>query len=66
MPKLKVFLERENKNVEVEARNMHELFSKLKVNPETVLISKNNELVTDEIELKENDDIKLLSVISGG
>lgn len=66
MPKLKVFLERENKNIEVEAINMKELFSKLRVNSETVLISKNNELVTDDIELEENDEIKFLSVISGG
>jgi len=66
MPKLKVFLERENKNLEVEANTMKDLFSKLNVNPETVIISRNNELVVDDVELKEDDEIKLLSVISGG
>tara|TARA_Y100000034_G_C6516505_1_gene222121 strand:+ start:289 stop:489 length:201 start_codon:yes stop_codon:yes gene_type:complete len=66
MPKLKVFVERENKNLEVEANSMKDLFSKVNVNPETVIISKNNELVVDDVELRENDEIKLLSVISGG
>jgi len=66
MPKLKVFIERENKNLEVEASSMDDLFSKLDVNPETVIISRNNELVIDDVELNEDDEIKLLSVISGG
>ena len=66
MPKLKVFIERENKNIEVEARDVKELMKKLNLNPETVLISRNNELITDDIDLEDNDEIKFLSVISGG
>ena len=66
MPKLRVFIERENKNIEVEARDVKELMKKLNLNPETVLISRNNELITDDIDLEDNDEIKFLSVISGG
>ena len=66
MPKLRVFIERENKNINVEARDVKELMKKLNLNPETVLISRNNELITDDIDLEDNDEIKFLSVISGG
>jgi len=66
MPKLRVFIERENKNINVEARDIKDLMKKLKLNPETVLISRNNELITDDIDLEDNDEIKFLSVISGG
>ena len=43
-----------------------DLLRKINVNKETVLIVKNNTLVTEDSELKNNDNIKLLSVISGG
>ena len=66
MPKLRVFIERENKNINVEARDIKDLMKKLNLNPETVLISRNNELITDDIDLEDNDEIKFLSVISGG
>ena len=38
----------------------------LKINPETVLIVKNNELILAEDSLNDNDELRLLSVISGG
>ena len=63
---VKVFIERENRTVNVEADNAHEVLSKLNVNPETVLICRNNELVLLETKLNNNDELKLLSVISGG
>nr|MBI4156562.1 MoaD/ThiS family protein [Candidatus Woesearchaeota archaeon] len=66
MPKLRVFIERENKNIDVEAMDIKDLMKKLNLNPETVLISRNNELITDDINLEDNDEIKFLSVISGG
>ena len=38
----------------------------MKVNLEEVIIIKNDELVTEESEIKDKDQIKFLSVISGG
>ncbi len=64
--KINVFIERENKNIEVEATTIPELLNKLNINRETVLIVKNNQLITDKAPLNNNDNIKLLSVISGG
>ena len=43
-----------------------QLLKKLKINPETALIAKNNELVTEDEKLSDKDEIKILSVISGG
>ena len=62
----KVFIEKENKTVNVEAKTVKEIIEKLKINKEVVIISKNNELVTEDSKVSKNDKIKLLSVISGG
>lgn len=42
------------------------LLIKLKINPETVIVAKNNELVTLEDCTEDSDEIKIMSVISGG
>ena len=64
--KINVFIERENKEEIVDVKSIPEIFNKLKINPQTVLIVKNGELIMEDDELKNNDKIKLLSVISGG
>jgi sulfur carrier protein len=63
---VKVFIEKTNDILEVQAKNISELVKMLDLNPETVLISKNNELIAENLQLEENDEIKFLSVISGG
>ena len=64
---MKVFIEAENKNKKLKFNGTAtQLLSKLKINPETVLVAKNDELVSEDEKLEDNDDIKLLSVISGG
>lgn len=39
---------------------------KLQIQPDTVLATRNNELITDDEILRDGDVIKLVSVISGG
>lgn len=63
---MKVFIERENKTVNLKAKTVKEVLNKLKINPETVLTVVNDELVTDDKKLGEKDEVKILSVISGG
>jgi len=63
---MKVFIERENKTVNLKVKTIKEILTKLKINPETVLTIVNNELVIDDKKLSEKDEVKLLSVISGG
>lgn len=62
----KVFIERENKTVNVKSLTVKEILEELNINKETVIIAKNNELITEDSKVSKNDKIKLLSVISGG
>lgn len=64
--RIKVFLERNNENKEVNVNNINEIFSKLDIDLNNVLVTRNDELLNGDEDLKENDEIKLLSVISGG
>ena len=45
---------------------VNELLKQIDVNPETVLVVRNNEVITEEETLKDKDTLDLLSVISGG
>ena len=64
-----VFVDREDKNAQVKLENnalVIDLLKKLNINPDTVIVSRNNELILEEEKLNDNDEIKILSVISGG
>ena len=66
---ISVFIDRENKNTKLELENdsvVADLLKKLKLNPVTVIVTRNNELILEEEKLKNNDEINILSVISGG
>lgn len=63
---MKVYIERTNEVKNLKANSVSELLGKLCINPTTVLIVKNNSLVTESAKLKDSDDIKIISVISGG
>lgn len=64
---MKVFIESNNKTKTMKfSGTAASLLKKLSINPETVIISKNNEIITDDEKLSDKDEIKLLSVISGG
>ena len=64
---MNIFIEKENKQLEL-ARNCTggELLSELKINPATVILVRNNEVILPEEQLSETDMIQILSVISGG
>ncbi len=64
--KIKVYNERENKFIEMEANSIQEIVKQLNINLEEVIITKNNELTTENTKLNNGDEIKFLSVISGG
>ncbi len=64
---MKVFIERSKQGVELKFKGkVALLLKKLDLNPETVLVTRNSTLLTEEDVLKDTDEIKLLSVISGG
>ncbi len=62
-----VFIEFENKTCKLRfSGTVSQLLKRLKINPETVIVARNSELVTETEKLKNSDSVKLLSVISGG
>ena len=66
---IKIFVDRDNLNRTIELGNssiVADLLKKLNINPVTVIVSRNNELILEDEKLNNNDEIKILSVISGG
>ncbi len=64
--KIKVYIEKEQKTKQLDVKSIKQILKKLKINPETVIITRNNKIVTEDTKLNKNETIKLLSVISGG
>lgn len=62
-----IFIERTNtaKTMQFSGK-VKNLVKKLDINPETVLVTRNKELLTEEDVVRNTDEIKILSVISGG
>ena len=64
-----VFIDRENKTKKIKIKNnssVLDLLKKLKINPVAVIVSRNNGLLLEDERLGDNDEIRILSVISGG
>ena len=63
-----IFIEKENRKLKLKVKQIKasELLKKLKVNPSTVLVVKNNLLVTESAILKDSDKVRILNVVSGG
>jgi sulfur carrier protein len=47
-------------------KRVREVLKELDLNPETVLVIREDELLTDDVQLYESDEIKIVNVISGG
>lgn len=66
---VRVFFDRENqeKTFELGANMLvKDLLAKMNINPVTVIVSRDDNIITEDEQLEENDKIKLFSVISGG
>ena len=64
-----VYIEQKNETIRIplqENATIASLLQKIKVNPVEVVISKNNEIVTEDAVISDGDDIKIFSVVSGG
>ncbi|MCF6278125.1 MAG: MoaD/ThiS family protein [Anaerolineales bacterium] len=56
-----------NKKYQVKARStLHAAIKKLEILPESVICTRDGELITEDAMLKSGEVIKLVSVISGG
>ena len=64
---MRVYIEKENRAQELKfSGTVKELVKKLKINPETVIVTRNEELITEDTKLSNADKVKILSIISGG
>lgn len=63
---MKVYIEAKDKWIKAKAPSVGALLKKLDVNPVTVLVVKNGALVADDARLSAKDEVKILSVVSGG
>jgi len=66
---IKVFYDREKKekNIELdEDSSIKDLLAKMNINPVTVIVSKDDNIILENEKLNDKDKIKLISVISGG
>jgi sulfur carrier protein ThiS len=64
---MKIYIEKTNKRLFKKFRGkVGLLLKKLKISPETVIVARKGELITEEVVLLDEDEIKIISVISGG
>jgi len=67
--RINVIYDRENKEKTIKLASnssVKNLLNKMKVNPVTVIASKDGNVITEDEKLKDKDKIRLISVISGG
>lgn len=60
------FETKEQEEISYNKQSVQALLAELHINPETVLVVRNDEVLTNDILLQDGDNIQLLSVISGG
>ncbi len=66
---ISVFYDRENKEKTVKVdgnASVKDLLNKMNVNPVTVIVSRDNNIITEDEKVNDKDKIRLFSVISGG
>jgi sulfur carrier protein ThiS len=64
---MNIFIEKEKNNIIIKFNgSVKKLLKSLDINPEVVLVVRNNALLADNDSLSDKDDIKILSVVSGG
>ena len=64
--KITAYLERTKETKLIDIKDYNDIFIKLNLNPEAMLILKDNELITEKTKLKDKDKIRVMPVISGG
>ena len=66
---INVFFDRENKEKTIEVdenSSVKDLLTKMNINPVTVIVSRDDNIITENEKINDKDKIKLISVISGG
>lgn len=67
--KIQAHIEKENKTRRIEIDDgcdLYDLLKELGINPVTVIVSRDDEIIIEKDTLHDGDAIKIISVISGG
>ncbi|MEK6974100.1 MAG: MoaD/ThiS family protein [Nanoarchaeota archaeon] len=65
--KVKIQRTKEEKELSLNSKaTAKEVLNKLKINPTTVIVTRNREVITENTMLNDKDSLEILSVISGG
>ena len=68
---MKIYIEKDDKSINVKIGKSKkisgkQLLDKLKINPAAIILVKDDEVVLDDETLEDDNEIKILSVVSGG
>ncbi|MEA3378623.1 MAG: MoaD/ThiS family protein [Nanoarchaeota archaeon] len=63
---MKVYIDRDGKYAEAKGKTIGCLLKYLKINPQTVIITKNEKLAIEETKVKADDKIIIYHFVSGG
>ena len=64
---MQVYIEKTNESKKMKFRGtVSELLRAMNMNPESVIVVKNNTVVTEDEVLADEDSVRVLSVVSGG
>jgi len=64
---MNIYIEKNNEQLVLKKKlSGSELLRELKINPSSIILVKNDFIVLGDEILEENDNVKILSVISGG
>lgn len=58
--------EQTTEKINFSGKTVKELLRQLKLNPETVIVVRNAEVITEDEPLRNKDRLEILSVVSGG
>jgi sulfur carrier protein ThiS len=69
--RMKVYIEKDDKFIDVKIGKSKkisgkQLLNKIKINPSAIILVKDDEVVLDDETLEDDNEIKILSVVSGG
>ncbi len=66
--RIEIFIEQEQRKetIAFTGSNVKDLLDQIQINSERVLVVRDGEVLTDDVELQDGNRVELLSVVSGG
>ncbi|MBS3107529.1 MoaD/ThiS family protein [Candidatus Woesearchaeota archaeon] len=62
----RVYIDKEDRIITIAAGTVRELLQKLKIPSNTVIVTRNDEIIIETEKLNQKDNLKIIYVVSGG